>query len=77
MLLDVADLRTHFLTPAGAVPAVAGVLFSVAKGRTLALVGEIGLRQDGYRALAAASAAVSNASKSAAGPCLPRGICSS
>ena len=39
-VLAVADLRTHFATEAGDLPAVDGVTFSIRRGRTLALVGE-------------------------------------
>jgi peptide/nickel transport system ATP-binding protein len=41
-LLDVRDLRTHFLTRAGVVKAVEGVSFSLDRGEILGLVGESG-----------------------------------
>jgi oligopeptide/dipeptide ABC transporter ATP-binding protein len=41
-LLEVRDLRTHFLSDEGEYPAVDGVSFSVAAGRTLGIVGESG-----------------------------------
>ncbi len=41
-VLEVVDLKTHFLTEEGTLPAVDGVTFSIPRGRTLALVGESG-----------------------------------
>ena len=41
-LLEVKDLRTHFLTAKGVVKAVDGVSLSLERGRTLGLVGESG-----------------------------------
>jgi peptide/nickel transport system ATP-binding protein len=41
-LLDVRDLRTSFRTPRGIARAVDGVSFGVARGETLAIVGESG-----------------------------------
>ncbi|WP_342362090.1 ABC transporter ATP-binding protein [Terrarubrum flagellatum] len=42
IVLDVRDLKTHFRTDRGFYRAVDGVSFSVAKGRTLGIVGESG-----------------------------------
>jgi oligopeptide/dipeptide ABC transporter ATP-binding protein len=41
-VLEVVDLRTHFFTDDGVLPAVDGVTFSIPRGKTLALVGESG-----------------------------------
>src|SRR4051812_48591072 len=41
-VLEVIDLKTHFFTDEGELPAVNGVTFSIPRGKTLALVGESG-----------------------------------
>ena len=42
LLLEVNDLRTHFLVREGAVKAVDGVSFAIERGKTLCIVGESG-----------------------------------
>ena len=44
-LLEVQDLTVDFHTHGGTVEAVRGVSFSVARGETLAIVGESGCRK--------------------------------
>lgn len=41
-LITIEDLKTHFFTEEGVVPAVDGISLSVPKGKTLGLVGESG-----------------------------------
>ena len=41
-LLEVRDLRTHFFSDSGVIPAVDGVSFTLDKGRTIGVVGESG-----------------------------------
>ncbi len=41
-LLEVADLRTHFVTPRGVARAVDGISFSIKRGQMLGIVGESG-----------------------------------
>src|SRR5438128_302678 len=41
-VLEVRDLKTHFVTEAGVAKAVDGVSFSIETGRTLGMVGESG-----------------------------------
>ncbi len=53
-LVEVANLSVAF----GAKRVVDGVSFSLNRGETLALVGEVRLRQVGHRAVAVAAAAV-------------------
>ena len=42
LVLEVIDLKVHFQTDGGMLPAVDGVTFSIKRGQTLALVGESG-----------------------------------
>ena len=49
-ILTVENLQVQFTTPFGAVKALRGIDFELAKGDILGLVGETGLRQIGDRA---------------------------
>ena len=53
-ILEVRDLRTVFRSEAGTAQAVDGISLQVGRGETLALVGEVGLRQVDDRPVAAA-----------------------
>ena len=50
--LDVRDLRVHFPTDDGLVKSVDGISFQLERGRTLGIVGRVGLRQVGDLAVA-------------------------
>jgi peptide/nickel transport system ATP-binding protein len=41
-VLEVDDLRVHFQTPEGTLPAVDGISYGLEHGRTLGVVGESG-----------------------------------